>query len=277
MPRPASAIDHPAASAAWTRRAWLTVMASGAAVTARSQATAPGATAGSLVEIVAALRPSVLPVGTYDPTASPRFGFRGTGFAVGDGQLVVTNFHVLPPPGEPNSAKSLMVQVPRERRELEPRAATVVATDRVHDLALLRIEGAPVPALALGEAELVPEGSSIVLTGFPVGGALGFSPVSHRGMVAAVTGIALPAPTAQRLSSRALGQLRDGSFDIYQLDATAFPGNSGGPVVDVATGRVIGVVNMVLIRGTRESALSHPTGITYAIPVRFVRELMEKR
>jgi S1-C subfamily serine protease len=275
MPRPASAIDHPAASAAWTRRAWLTVMASGAAVTARSQATVPAA--GSLVEIVAALRPSVLPVGTYDPTASPRFGFRGTGFAVGDGQLVVTNFHVLPPAGEPNSAKSLMVQVPRGRRELEPRAATVVATDRVHDLALLRIEGAPVPALALGEAELVPEGSSIVLTGFPVGGALGFSPVSHRGMVAAVTGIALPAPTAQRLSSRALGQLRDGSFDIYQLDATAFPGNSGGPVVDVATGRVIGVVNMVLIRGTRESALSHPTGITYAIPVRFVRELMEKR
>jgi hypothetical protein len=34
---------------------------------------------------------------------------------------------------------------------------------------------------------------------------------------------------------------------------------------------------MVLVRGTRESALSNPTGITYAIPVRFVRELLQRR
>ena len=98
-----------------------------------------------------------------------------------------------------------------------------------------------------------------------------------RTSVASVTGIALPAPTAQRLSARALSQLRDGAFDIYQLDATAYPGNSGGPVVHAQTGQVMGVVNMVLIRGTRETALSNPTGITYAIPVRHVHELLKQR
>ena len=235
------------------------------------------ALANTDVATLAALRPSVVPVGTYSPTAAPRFGFRGSGFVVGDGRLVVTNFHVLPRAGEPAAELSLMVLALQGRGEPQPRAATLVATDRTHDLALLRIEGEPLPAAPLASEDLAPEGTPILLAGFPVGGALGFTPVMHRGMVASVTGIALPAPTAQRLSARALAQLRDGAFDIYQLDATAYPGNSGGPVVHAQTGQVMGVVNMVLIRGTRETALSNPTGITYAIPVRHVHELLKQR
>jgi S1-C subfamily serine protease len=47
-------------------------------------------------------------------------------------------------------------------------------------------------------------------------------------------------------------------------------------VLDARTGEVVGVVNMVLVRGTRESALSNPTGISYAIPVAFVRQLLQR-
>jgi serine protease Do len=238
---------------------------------------APASAQTNDVATLAALRPSVVPVGTYDPTAAPRFGFRGSGFVVDDGRWVVTNFHVLPGAGEPAASLSLMVQAPRGRGELEARAATLVASDRTHDLALLRIEGDPLPATKLGSVELVPEGTPILLAGFPIGGALGFTPVMHRGMVASVTGIALPAPTARSLSARALTQLREGAFDIYQLDATAYPGNSGGPVVHAQTGEVLAVVNMVLVRGTRETALSHPTGISYAIPVRYVHDLLKQR
>ena len=43
------------------------------------------------------------------------------------------------------------------------------------------------------------------------------------------------------------------------------------------TGEVVGVINVVMVKGTRESALSNPTGLTYAIPVKFVRELIERR
>lgn len=68
--------------------------------------------------------------------------------------------------------------------------------------------------------------------------------------------------------------MRNGTFAIFQLDATAYPGNSGGPLFDPNTGEVLGVVNMVLIKGTRESALSQPSGISYAIPIRHVKDLL---
>mgnify|MGYP006381527409 CR=1 FL=1 len=63
-------------------------------------------------------------------------------------------------------------------------------------------------------------------------------------------------------------------FEVYQLDAVAYPGNSGSPVYDVRTGRVVGVINSVLVKKTKEAALTDPSGITYAIPVRYVRALL---
>ncbi|HOX67053.1 MAG TPA: trypsin-like peptidase domain-containing protein, partial [Burkholderiaceae bacterium] len=81
-------------------------------------------------------------------------------------------------------------------------------------------------------------------------------------------------PTARQLDARAISRIKEGSFDFIQLDATAYPGNSGGPLFDLETGAVIGVVNMVALKGTRESALSHPSGISYAIPVEFVLRML---
>jgi serine protease Do len=129
--------------------------------------------------------------------------------------------------------------------------------------------------LALAEAGLAREGQSIALMGFPIGGTLGFAPVTHRGIVASITTAALPAATSQSLDPRAILRLREGNYEVLQLDATAYPGNSGGPLFDVETGRVIGVINMVLVKAGRESALSAPTGITYAVPVRHLHELMK--
>lgn len=235
------------------------------------------APAAELSDVVATVRPSVLPVGTYNPTDSPRFSFRGTGFVVGDGNFVVTNFHVLPPAAEAAPQAALSVLVPGGRASSATRRAELVASDRTHDLVLLKIDGPALPPLRLAAAGSAREGQAIALMGFPIGGVLGFSPVTHRGIIASITAVALPAPAAQSLDARRVAALRDGAFEIFQLDATAYPGNSGGPVFDAASGDVIGVINMVLVRGTRESALSNPTGISYAIPVRFVRELLERR
>ena len=44
----------------------------------------------------------------------------------------------------------------------------------------------------------------------------------------------------------------------------------------VGEGEVLGVLNMVLVKSRRESVLSNPSGIAYAIPARHVRELMER-
>ena len=63
---------------------------------------------------------------------------------------------------------------------------------------------------------------------------------------------------------------------LYQLDATAFPGNSGSPVYEPATGRVIGIINKVIVKDTKESALSSPSGISYAVPVKYILKLLER-
>jgi S1-C subfamily serine protease len=228
-----------------------------------------------LTALVSASRGSVLPVGTFDPLGNPRFAFRGSGFVVGDGNLLVTNAHVLPDAGT-NSAPQLAVLVDARAENAKGRLATLVHADRSHDLALLRIQGPPLPALTLAPPDSVREGMDVALIGYPIGGVLGYSPVTHKGIVASITAIALPSLAARQLDAKTVSRLRDGPFEVYQLDATAYPGNSGGPLLDARTGEVIGVINMVLVRSTRESALSNPTGITYAIPVRFVRDLLQR-
>jgi len=39
---------------------------------------------------------------------------------------------------------------------------------------------------------------------------------------------------------------------------------------------VFGVINMVLVKATKESALAQPSGISYAIPAEHLRALLEK-
>jgi S1-C subfamily serine protease len=232
---------------------------------------------GELPVLVERSKPSVILVGTYAETDSPRFSFRGSGFVFADGNLAVTNAHVLPESLAGAHARRLVVQVRRGQRDWTVRAASVLVLDREHDLALLRFDGDPAPALKLAAAGSTKEGVSIALMGFPLGGALGFSTVTHRGIIAAITAIALPTPSAQGLNERAIRQLREGTFDILQLDATAYPGNSGGPVFDIQSGEVVGVVNMVLVKGAKETALSQPSGITYAIPAQYVEQLLGRR
>jgi serine protease Do len=231
----------------------------------------------ALPDVVARVKPSIAIVGTLRPTDAPRFRLRGTGFVAGNGNWVVTNFHVLPPASEAAPDVSLMVQVLKgPGREFSMRQATVLETDPLHDLAVLRVEGPPLPALEVGDSDQVREGQSVAFMGFPIGGTLGFSPVTHRGIVSAITPAQLPASNARSLTDAAIRAARAGSFDLFQLDATAYPGNSGGPLFDADTGAVLGVLNMVLLKNTRESALSQPSGISYAVPSKFVRALLER-
>ena len=229
-----------------------------------------------LVDAVARVKPAVLIVGTYRPTDSPRFRLRGTGFVVAGGNHAITNAHVLPESTENTEGMTLAVQVRSAGQDLSMRTATVLEVDRVHDLALLRFDGPAVPALTLRDSTLVREGQSVAFMGFPIGSQLGFSPVTHRGIVSSITPAVMPAPTSRQLSEASIRGIRSGSFDIFQLDATAYPGNSGGPLFDPDTGEVVGVVNMVLLKNTREGALSQPSGISYAVPSNFIRSLLER-
>ncbi|MBO9685708.1 MAG: trypsin-like peptidase domain-containing protein [Mitsuaria chitosanitabida] len=235
----------------------------------------------TLPDLIDRSRGAVVAVGTFDATDSPRFGFRGTGFAVGDGRQIVTCAHVVPNPLE----KELMITVPASANptgQPQLRPVKLVRRDVPHDLAVLELtDGKPLTeVLSLATPEdrqpAVREGAAVALMGYPIGTQLGVTMATHRGIVAAITVTAMPAPTSNSLDQRALRQLRDGPMEFLQLDITAYPGNSGGPLLDIRTGKVVGVVNMVVLKGTRESALTAPSGISYAVPVKYVTAVLGK-
>jgi serine protease Do len=104
---------------------------------------------------------------------------------------------------------------------------------------------------------------------------LGLFPVTHRGIVSVVTPIIIPGANTNELDAKAIKNLRK-PFEVYQLDATAYPGNSGSPVFDSTTGDVIGIVNMVFVKGAKEKAITDPSGISYAIPAQYIKKLLER-
>ncbi len=227
-----------------------------------------------LSQTIARVKPSIVAVGTYMPTRSPQSHFGGTGFAVANGRYVVTNAHVIPRKIDYAKQERLAVFV-GQGSKATGRTAKIVAKDEKHDLCLLSITGKPLPALKLGTTKEVREGRLYAFTGFPIGMVLGLQPVTHRGIVSAITPMVIPAASSSQLSVKMIRAMRE-PYNVFQLDATAYPGNSGSPLYEVDSGRVVGVLNSVLVKSTKESALENPTGISYAIPIDYLDKLLQK-
>jgi S1-C subfamily serine protease len=235
------------------------------------------ADARELSRTISTVKGSIVGVGSLLRVRNPPISFRGTGFVVGDGLSVITNAHVVPELLDTENKETLGIVVGKGDNNVEFRAAVLVAVDKEHDLAHLRLSGAPLPALALGDSSGAAEGQALAFTGFPLGMVLGLHPVTHRATLAAITPIVMPSLSSRILDARAIAQLQRSSFAIFQLDGTAYPGNSGSPVYDPETGTVLGVINMVLVKGLKETAITNPSGIAYAVPANYVRDLLQRK
>lgn len=229
--------------------------------------------APDLPMLVKAMKQSIVGIGSFEIMRTPAMAFKGTGFVVHDGHYVITNYHVIATPSDKLNKEKLVVIV-GVGRQYRDRDAEVVQVDPDHDLALLRIAGDPLPPVQLGSGALLAEGTAIAITGYPIGSVLGVYPVTHVGVVAAITPIRVPQVTSQLLDSRMI--MRQ-PFDVYQLDLTAFPGNSGSPLYDARTGKVEAVLNSTFVKETKERALSEPTGISFAIPIVYAHDLLRKQ
>jgi S1-C subfamily serine protease len=232
------------------------------------------AIATPLTQTIAALKPAVVAIGTLQRSRSPAIKFFATGFVVGDGLSVITNAHAIPELLDSEHMEQLGIVTSRINQP-DFRPAQVVAIDREHDLVHLRLSGTPLPALKLGKSAGVEEGQAMAFTGFPLGMAMGLHHVTHLATVSAITPVVLPTLNTSQLDVRVRSQLQKAPFDIFQLDGTAYPGNSGSPLYDPQTGLVYGVINMVLLKGLKENALSNPSGISYAVPSAFVEALLQ--
>jgi S1-C subfamily serine protease len=206
----------------------------------------PAHAEGPIVELIAAVKPSVVAVGGAG-------GFVGSGFAVGEGAHVLTALHTLRGISGGLAVRAGQGDAARMVR------ATQVASDPDNDLALLKIEGEALPPLRLFLGRQLSEGEEVALSGFPADPGHGAYPVTHRGVISSVRPV--PGLAAQPVTA-------------YQLDATGFSGAAGGPVVDPADGAVVGVINEAYSPGG-VSAPERP-GISFAMPIAPAIALLKK-
>ena len=226
------------------------------------------------IDVVAKIKPSVVGIGIHTPTSRPQNILRGTGFIIGDGTYVITNAHVLPTELDESLLQKMAVFI-GSGKSAKVRYAAIIAKSELYDLAILKILGSPLPAMKLADKKIRPDGSYIAFTGFPIGAVLGLYPVTHRGIIASTTPTVVPAQAAGQITLKMLKRMRNPYF-VYQLDATAYPGNSGSAMYDMKTGEVVGIINKVFVQSTKEAVISNPSGITYAIPVKYLHKILNE-
>jgi S1-C subfamily serine protease len=138
----------------------------------------------------------------------------GSGFVVGEG-LVVTNAHVV-----------AGIKFPFIHDSNGTHRATAIWFDPDLDLAVLRASNLAGPALEFTDVG-VPNGSRAAALGYPGGGSF-----------SAEAAVILDQFVATGRNIYGQGETER---DVFELDASIIPGNSGGPVI-TSDGQVIGVV-----------------------------------
>lgn len=228
----------------------------------------------NLPNIIEKLEPSIVSVGAIS-TGKRKVGrFFGTGFVIADGRHAVTNAHVVSDKTRLNKNEEYAIFIGKGS-QARAYSFDIVLKDEAHDLALLRFSGPRQQALSINTSKRVRVGELYAFTGFPIGSVLGQYPATHQGIIASIPPIVTPMGNARQLKPEHIKRNRT-PFNVYQLDAIAYPGSSGSPLYDPETGEVVGVINSVFVKGTKESVLSDPSGIAYAIPSRHVLDLLRR-
>ena len=211
-----------------------------------------GSTGGlTIPQLVVKVQPSVVSIdvkgqGTED---------QGTGMIISSDGLVVTNNHVIAA-----SVPGGTITVTRTG-STTPLPATLVGTNPVDDVALIRINNANnLPTVTFGNSNALVVGDSVVAIGNALGLAAG-TPTVTNGIVSALGRTVTASSSA---SSETLN-------NMIQTDAAINPGNSGGPLLD-AQGDVIGMNTAVA--GTLPDGTS-AQNIGFAIPVATIESLLK--
>ncbi|HTX76201.1 MAG TPA: Do family serine endopeptidase [Terracidiphilus sp.] len=163
----------------------------------------------------------------------------GSGVIISPDGYIVTNDHVVD--------GATQINVTLHDRRVFP--AKVVGTDKLTDLAVLKINASDLPAISWGDSTKLEPGQTVLAFGSPFGY---FQFSVTRGIVSAVN---RPNPYSDNAR-------KPGGF--IQTDAAINPGNSGGPLVD-ARGQVVGI-NTFIITNSGSFA-----GAGFAIPAQLVR------
>ena len=171
--------------------------------------------------------------------AVPQEG-QGSGFVIDKEGRILTNFHVIA------DAQEVWATLSDKKKY----RATVVGTDRAHDLAIIQIKAPNLQPATLGDSRRLQVGQTV----YAIGNPFGLSGTLTKGLVSSIRQIREP----------------DGSAidDAIQTDAAINPGNSGGPLLN-RSGEVIGINTMIA------SSVGQSAGIGFAIPINTAKAVLD--
>ena len=157
---------------------------------------------------------------------------QGSGFVIDKEGHILTNYHVI--------AEARQVEVTLHNRKKYK--ATIVGTDKSHDLAIVQIKAPDLQPMTLGDSSNLQVGQRVYAIGNPFGlaGTLTLGIVSSIRQVQEPDGLVIE--------------------EAIQTDAAINPGNSGGPLLNWH-GQVIGINTMIA------SSVGQSAGIGFAIPI----------
>ena len=180
--------------------------------------------------------------GRRDYTPQPRVGM-GSGVIISEDGYIVTNNHVI------DQADKIEVTL-NDKRSFE---ATLIGSDPVTDLALLKIDAEKLPIVRFGDSDKLQVGEWVLAVGNP----FQLNSTVTAGIVSA--------------KSRNLGMIapssRMGIESFIQTDAAVNPGNSGGALVNTA-GELVGINTAIY------SETGNYAGYSFAIPTSIVSKVI---
>ncbi|MEG0822130.1 MAG: Do family serine endopeptidase [Burkholderiaceae bacterium] len=164
------------------------------------------------------------------PGAGPESRGVGSGFIIDKSGLILTNAHVV------DGATELTVRL-SDKREFKGK---VIGSDKMTDVAVVKIEGKDLPSLKIGDSNTLKVGEWVAAIGSP----FGLESTVTAGIVSA--------------KSRSLPD--DQFVPFIQTDVAVNPGNSGGPLFNM-NGEVVGINSQIF------STSGGFMGLSFAIPI----------
>ncbi len=166
---------------------------------------------------------------------------QGSGFIIDREGHILTNYHVI--------AEARQIDVTLHNRKKY--RASIVGTDRSHDLAIIQIKAPDLNPMTMGDSKNLQVGQKV----YAIGNPFGLAGTLTSGIVSSIRQVQEPD-----------GMTID---EAIQTDAAINPGNSGGPLLN-SHGEVIGINTMIAGNpGVNQSA-----GIGFAIPINTAKAVL---
>ena len=205
----------------------------------------------SLADLVEEVNPAVVTVinqqtfgGFYDQQGEPQTAGTGTGFFISEDGYLVTNNHVV----EGSDDISIIFA---DGTEVD---ATLVGTDALTDLAVIKVDGEIPGYVELGDSSELRPGERVIAIGSPLGA---YTNTVTEGIVSGI--------------GRRVTGTNAAVDNLIQHDAAINPGNSGGPLFTL-DGQVVGV-NTLVVRQSGNGISAE--GLGFAIPSDTVAQISQ--